>query len=136
MEIDNSNIDNNFNLDILEECIICYNQYNIKDGIIFECNHKMCIKCYQIILNNTSNLTCPICRRSLENKQELELEEQEQPEEHNTQPSFIENITRCITENIIYTTISNYCKCASIITLIFITILLIINIIINIEKKN
>lgn len=65
-----------------EECVICYNGYNINDGIIFDCSHSICLLCYQKLLNNTLNSTCPLCRKNLEvidaNKQVLEYKETEQ----------------------------------------------------------
>ena len=73
MNIDNSNSNSNSNIDIVdinikyfEECFICYNKYNIVDGITFNCKHNICLSCYQNILNNTPNIACPMCRQSLE----------------------------------------------------------------------
>lgn len=112
MEIDNSNI---------EECIICYNEYHINDGIIFNCKHTMCITCYQSILNNTSNLTCPICRRSLEI---IELDNQ------NTQQNTQQDTQQDTTSFNIY----NCCKCVSAMS-VCLSLVLLINIILNIMHQ-
>ena len=107
--------DNSFeikpNIICIEECIICYNEYNINDGITFKCNHRMCITCYQNILNNTNNLRCPICRMSLEIT-----------DNQNTSPNFLENMVLII---------NYYCKCISCLTfcssIVFLAIYIVIN---------
>jgi len=57
---------NNTDITIIEECIICYNEYKEEDSIIFSCKHKVCVSCYQTMINTIPNLCCPICRKSLE----------------------------------------------------------------------
>jgi hypothetical protein len=49
------------------ECIICYEEYKPDEEIEFNCNHKMCIFCYQKILNNDPIMRCPLCRTIIEN---------------------------------------------------------------------
>ena len=101
----------------IEECIICYNEYNINDGITFKCNHRMCITCYQNILNNTENLRCPICRMS------LEITDNQTTSTNSTNsPNFLENTVLII---------NYYCKCISCLTfcssIVFLAIYIIIN---------
>jgi hypothetical protein len=43
----------------MEECIICFDETNQTEFIIFDCKHKVCIKCYPILLDTTSK--CPNC---------------------------------------------------------------------------
>ena len=50
-------------------CIICLDEYENK--IIFDCNHEICLICYEKILNWTDyNILCPICREKIDIKQE------------------------------------------------------------------
>ena len=113
MNIDNSNIH-------IEECIICYNEYDIVDGIIFNCKHMLCLSCYQNILNNTSNITCPMCRQSLEISntnelnniliQEQKIQESEHKETSRAFDIILEQENYNITTRIDTTNISNYCR--------------------------
>ncbi len=48
---------------IMEECIICFEETEELDFIIFPCNHKTCAKCYPLILNERPH--CPMCNASL-----------------------------------------------------------------------
>ena len=50
----------------IQECVICYNDYTFENGIIFECKHHICLFCYQEMINNFDNLSCPLCRRVIE----------------------------------------------------------------------
>ena len=49
------------------ECIICYDEYKLADEVIFNCKHKICIICYEKLLNSTPILRCPLCRVIIEN---------------------------------------------------------------------
>jgi hypothetical protein len=51
----------------MEYCIICFEEYtaNIMP-IILNCNHKLCLICYEKILNTKNNVLCPICRNLIE----------------------------------------------------------------------
>lgn len=111
IEIDNSK----------EDCIICYNEYNINDGIIFECSHKICIACYQTLLNNISNLTCPVCRRNLDTEKQENIQENTQ---HNSQHNSLLDI------------LHNYCKCVAVMLLVIMITILIMIIIISSMEKN
>ena len=51
---------------IIQECVICYNEYNIENAIIFDCNHHICLKCYETLINKFYQLSCPLCRRIIE----------------------------------------------------------------------
>ena len=48
---------------IMEECIICFEETEEQDFVIFPCRHKTCIKCYPLILNERPY--CPLCNASL-----------------------------------------------------------------------
>ena len=62
---------NNDNIYLLDEtCIICYeyvNEYVNENIIIFDCCHKICLSCYEKMLNQNQILYCPICRHTIEN---------------------------------------------------------------------
>ena len=48
-----------------DECPICYNKmrYNIK----FNCNHQICLKCYnEFYIQRQNERICPYCRVSIE----------------------------------------------------------------------
>jgi hypothetical protein len=51
----------------MEECIICFDETEYIDFVIFPCNHKTCSKCYPLILNERPN--CPMCNASLRSEQ-------------------------------------------------------------------
>ena len=109
----------------IEECIICYNHYIINDGVIFNCDHRVCIACYQNMINNIPNVTCPLCRRSIDNT-------------NNTNNNTIihYSINDIINNEIIINNLPLYqqiCKCGFI--LIFVTsIIIIINIVVAVVK--
>ena len=44
---------------ILEECIICFDETKNSEFVIFKCKHKVCVKCYPILIETTSR--CPNC---------------------------------------------------------------------------
>jgi hypothetical protein len=48
---------------IIQECVICYNDYNIDNAIIFDCSHHICLMCYEKMMNKFDELKCPLCRR-------------------------------------------------------------------------
>ena len=47
----------------MEECIICFEETDELDFVIFPCKHKTCIKCYPLILNERPY--CPMCNSLL-----------------------------------------------------------------------
>lgn len=47
----------------MEECIICFEETDELDFVIFPCKHKTCIKCYSLILNERPY--CPMCNSLL-----------------------------------------------------------------------
>jgi hypothetical protein len=50
----------------MDNCIICYEEYTIDNmHIILDCNHKLCLICYEKILTKKTVL-CPICRNIIE----------------------------------------------------------------------
>ena len=59
-------------INIIENnCIICLEDDN--DMILFDCNHTICISCYEIMLNTYDVVKCPICRHVIEdnNKEDV-----------------------------------------------------------------
>lgn len=106
-----------------EECIICYNKYDIMDGIIFDCNHKMCIICYESMINNELNLICPICRRSIEVKKDVQI-------------SIMQvNEVNEVNERRTYLICYNYRFFGAILGILIIVLLIIQNILYNITKN-
>ena len=59
-----------------QECIICYNEYNMENAIIFDCNHHICVACYQRIINISDDVLCPLCRRIVDRIQEPTIQSQ------------------------------------------------------------
>jgi hypothetical protein len=51
----------NISIEENKDCIICFNSYKTSYYIIFNCNHEICIYCYEKLLNN-NKLKCPLCR--------------------------------------------------------------------------
>lgn len=47
-----------------EECAICFDSYTIEDRVIFDCNHSVCIPCYEKLIQ--SNPSCPFCRTQID----------------------------------------------------------------------
>lgn len=47
----------------MEECIICFDETDKLDFVIFPCKHKACVKCYPLILNERPY--CPMCNALL-----------------------------------------------------------------------
>jgi hypothetical protein len=58
-----------------EECIICYYDKPITEFVIFDCKHKVCVQCYQLIHK------CPVCLKPFE-KPEIEIHPIYIPREH------------------------------------------------------
>lgn len=58
---------------MIEECIICYNEYDINDGIVFNCKHKVCLECYEKMLNHYEQLSCPICRSIISSRVSISI---------------------------------------------------------------
>ena len=51
----------------MEQCIICFEEYTENNiPIILNCNHKLCLICYEKILDTRHNVLCPICRSNIE----------------------------------------------------------------------
>jgi hypothetical protein len=50
----------NDNLIDISNCIICM-EYNLNE-IIFDCNHTICLLCYERMLSINTIVRCPICR--------------------------------------------------------------------------
>lgn len=48
-------------------CPICFEDYNDNSEIILDCSHKLCLLCYQKIINmvKPSMILCPFCRASI-----------------------------------------------------------------------
>ena len=44
-------------------CGVCY--LTIKNKIIFECSHEICLKCLYQILKTKDDLLCPFCRKQI-----------------------------------------------------------------------
>jgi len=51
------------NIDIENECCICYETIGNKNNCVTECGHKFCFKCLAIAM--THNNACPCCRAPL-----------------------------------------------------------------------
>jgi hypothetical protein len=58
---------------ILEECIICFEETKDFDFVMFKCHHKVCTKCYPILIETTSR--CPNCDIELNIEQKVEIYE-------------------------------------------------------------
>uniref|UniRef100_A0A6C0JJA5 RING-type domain-containing protein n=1 Tax=viral metagenome TaxID=1070528 RepID=A0A6C0JJA5_9ZZZZ len=43
----------------MEECIICFEETKDFDFVMFKCNHKVCTKCFPLLIETTSR--CPNC---------------------------------------------------------------------------
>ena len=51
----------------MEQCIICFEDYTPNNMyIILSCNHKLCLICYEKILNTKNSIACPLCRNIIE----------------------------------------------------------------------
>jgi hypothetical protein len=48
-------------------CPICFEDYNDNSEIILECSHKLCLTCYQKIINmvKLKMILCPFCRANI-----------------------------------------------------------------------
>jgi hypothetical protein len=58
---------------ILEECIICFEETDKNNFVMFECNHKVCVNCYPILIETTSR--CPNCDIQLNIYPKVEIHE-------------------------------------------------------------
>jgi hypothetical protein len=47
-----------------EECAICFDSYTIEDRVVFDCNHSVCIQCYEKLIQ--TNQSCPFCRTQID----------------------------------------------------------------------
>ena len=56
---------------ILEECIICFEETKDFDFVMFKCHHKVCTKCFPILIETTSR--CPNCDIVLNIEQKVEI---------------------------------------------------------------
>ena len=50
---------------MLEDCIVCFEPYNIFEFQI-QCNHALCSKCYLKIFEVDNLIKCPYCRRPIQ----------------------------------------------------------------------
>ena len=52
---------------IIFNCPICFEDYNDNSEIILDCSHKLCLSCYQKIINmvKPSMILCPFCRANI-----------------------------------------------------------------------
>lgn len=57
----------------MEECIICFEETKDFDFVMFNCNHKVCTKCYPILIETTSR--CPNCDIVLNRPSNVEIQE-------------------------------------------------------------
>jgi DNA-directed RNA polymerase subunit RPC12/RpoP len=46
------------------DCPICYNKFEIKDCLSFNCNHNFCSDCSVQLFKN-KHINCPICRSKI-----------------------------------------------------------------------
>ena len=57
----------------MEECIICFDEMESYNFVVFECKHKVCVKCYPLLLETTSK--CPNCDIQLNVYPKVEVHE-------------------------------------------------------------
>ncbi len=55
----------------MEECIICFEETKDCEFVLFDCKHKVCTKCYPILIETTSR--CPNCDIALNVYPTIEL---------------------------------------------------------------
>ena len=48
----------------MDECIICYKEYNNKNKVVLPCRHHLCESCFKK-MKKYNNTLCPCCRRPL-----------------------------------------------------------------------
>ena len=53
----------------MEECIICFDETGQSEFIMFDCSHKVCVKCYPILIETTAR--CPNCDIQLNTHQQV-----------------------------------------------------------------
>ena len=70
------------------ECIICFEKYDELLFIKFNCDHMVCLKCYERLLNY-DNFLCPICRKSIDIEHNLQQNNQTNNQTNNQ--NIIEN---------------------------------------------
>jgi hypothetical protein len=51
-------------MDDIKNCIICFE--NEMEMIIFDCNHNICLICYEKMLSMYDTIKCPLCRNIIE----------------------------------------------------------------------
>lgn len=51
------------------ECVVCYETKGFSDSVVYECNHEMCVSCFDryVSVTRVSELKCAMCRRQLVN---------------------------------------------------------------------
>ena len=54
------------------ECGICYT--SIKNKVLFDCSHELCLKCLIQILKTKDKLICPFCRKHIIEDQQLDID--------------------------------------------------------------
>ena len=52
---------------IIFNCPICFDDYDDNSEIILDCSHKLCLTCYQKIINmvKPEMILCPFCRSNI-----------------------------------------------------------------------
>jgi len=63
----------------INSCIICM-EINM-NYIIFDCNHTICLICYEKMLNTYDILKCPICRNIIDDNNIIQVFTQEPTQE-------------------------------------------------------
>lgn len=55
------------------DCIICFDKFDEELFIKFDCDHIICLKCYEKLLNY-NRVLCPVCRKSIDVKNNSQTE--------------------------------------------------------------
>ena len=55
-----------FNMDNMNDCVICYNLLDTENRITFPCNHTCCRQCTDSMILNNRLVVCPLDRSSIE----------------------------------------------------------------------
>jgi hypothetical protein len=49
----------------MEECIICFEEKEEHDFILFSCSHKTCVTCFHTLMNMSTPTPCPLCQQPI-----------------------------------------------------------------------
>lgn len=76
--LDNESLDNE-SLDKETQCMICYEDIDEINWIIFECKHQICIECLQKLYKyrGKKSISCPFCRFIIEKSTETNFQNNE-----------------------------------------------------------